>query len=96
MSPLCKVNSELYNNTRKYNRSLDPPSADCSEFIYTPLQGTTHKKQTPRKIALVSEQHKEPFSLEDMSSWLTTTFMERWLTYVRYVNTGDIFNTEHK
>jgi hypothetical protein len=64
--------------------------------VYTPLQSDTYKKQTPQEIALASGQHKEPFSLEDMSSWLTTTYMELGLTYVRYVDTGDIFNTEHK
>jgi phosphate-selective porin OprO/OprP len=47
------------------------------------------------KIALVFGQHSEPFSLEDMSSSLTTTFMERGLpnALVTGTNIGASFST---
>jgi len=47
------------------------------------------------KIALVIGQHSEPFSLEDMSSSLTSTFMERGLpnALVTGTNLGASFST---
>ena len=47
------------------------------------------------KIALILGQHSEPFSLEDMSSSLTSTFMERGLpnALVTGTNLGASFST---